>query len=205
TTEFRASAVKTSRDATAEELVQKLPGVTLENGQVKANGENVQQVLVNGRPFFGSDPAAAMRNLPAEVVDRIQLYDRASDQAEFSGFDDGQQQKTMNFVLRDQKAKFGKIYGGYGDRDRYQAGGNSTWLHGTNRLTLIGLSNNINQRNFSPQDLFGALSGNGGGAGGPRIMMFGGPGGFRGRGGGRPNPIGGGGVGGGGVVPAGVV
>src|SRR5262249_40257079 len=106
-----------------------------------------------------------------------------------------------NFVLRDQKAKFGKIYGGYGDRDRYQAGGNSTWLHGTNRLTLIGLSNNINQRNFSPQDLFGALSGNSGG-GGPRIMMFGGPRGFRGGGGGQQIKIGGGGFGGGGFDPS---
>jgi len=203
TTEFRAGAVKTGRDATAEDLVQKLPGVTLENGQVKANGENVQQVLVNGRPFFGSDPTAAMRNLPAEVVDRIQLYDRASDQAEFSGFDDGQQQKTMNFILRDQKARFGKVYGGYGDRDRYQGGGNATWLRGTNRLTLIGLSNNINQRNFSPQDLFGALSGNSGG-GGPRIMMFGGGGGFRGGGGGGGQIIrmGGGGFGGGGFDPS---
>jgi hypothetical protein len=186
TTEFRASAVKTSKDATAEELVQKMPGVTMENGQVKAHGENVQQVLVNGRPFFGSDPAAAMRNLPAEVVDRIQVYDRASDQAEFSGFDDGGQQKTMNFILRNQKAQFGKFYGGYGDRDRYQAGGNLTRLRGTTRLTVIGLANNINQRNFSPMDLFGALSGNGSGQGGPRMMMFGGGGGgFRGGGGGQ--------------------
>ncbi|MCE9628020.1 MAG: outer membrane beta-barrel protein, partial [Candidatus Eisenbacteria bacterium] len=176
TTEFRASAVKTGKDATAEDLVQKMPGVTLEGGQVKAQGENVQQVLVNGRPFFGSDPAAAMRNLPAEVVDRIQVYDRSSDQAEFSGFDDGQQQKTMNFILRDQKARFGKVYGGFGDDNRYQGGGNATWLKGVNRLTLIGLSNNINQRNFSPMDLFGAMSGNAGGGG--MRMMGGGGGGF---------------------------
>src|SRR4029077_10901020 len=126
TTEFRASAVKTSKDATAEDLVQKMPGVTMENGQIKAHGENVQNVLVNGRPFFGSDPAAAMRNLPADVVDRIQVYDKASDQAEFSGFDDGQSQKTMNFILRDLKATFGKAYAGYGDQDRYQAGGNAS-------------------------------------------------------------------------------
>src|SRR4029077_13258710 len=82
TTEFRASAVKTSKDATAEELVQKMPGVTMENGQVKAHGENVQQVLVNGRPFFGSDPAAAMRNLPAQGVDRNKDSDPARAQAE---------------------------------------------------------------------------------------------------------------------------
>ncbi len=176
TTEFRASAVKISKDATAEELVQKMPGVTLENGQVKAQGENVQQVLVNGRPFFGTDPTAAMRNLPADVVDRIQVYDRASDQSEFSGFDDGGQQKTMNFILRNQKAQFGKVYAGHDGNERYQAGGNATVLRGSTRLTLIGLSNNINQRNFSPMDLFGALSGNAGGAGGGmgRMMMMGG-------------------------------
>jgi hypothetical protein len=206
TTEFRASAVKTSKDATAEELVQKMPGVTMENGQIKAHGENVQQVLVNGRPFFGSDPAAAMRNLPAEVVDRIQVYDRASDQAEFSGFDDGGQQKTMNFILRNQKAQFGKVYSGYGDRDRYQAGGNLTRLRGTTRLTLIGLANNINQRNFSPMDLFGAMSGNQGGQGGPRIMMTGGGGGGGMRmGGGGGNQVfrfGGGGFGGGNFDPS---
>jgi hypothetical protein len=204
TTEFRASAVKTSKDATAEELVQKMPGVTLENGQVKAHGENVQQVLVNGRPFFGSDPAAAMRNMPAEVVDRIQVYDRASDQAEFSGFDDGGQQKTMNFILRNQKAQFGKVYSGYGDRDRYQAGGNLTRLRGTTRLTLIGLANNINQRNFSPMDLFGAMSGNSGGQGGPRIMMGGGGGGMRVGGGGGQQVFrfGGGGFGGGNFDPS---
>jgi hypothetical protein len=195
TTEFRASAVKTNKDATAEELVQKMPGVTVENGQVKAQGENVQQVLVNGRPFFGSDPTAAMRNLPAEVVDRIQVYDRSSDQAEFSGFEDGQQQRTMNFILRDQKAQFGKGYVGYGDRDRYQAGGNATILRGTTRLTAIGLSNNINQRNFSPMDLFGAMSGNQGGGGGPRIMMMGGGGMRGGGGGGQVMRFGGGGGG----------
>ncbi|TMQ71433.1 MAG: hypothetical protein E6K80_05570 [Candidatus Eisenbacteria bacterium] len=179
TTEYRASAVKVHKDATAEDLVQKLPGVTMENGQIKAQGENVQNLLVNGRPFFGSDPTAAMRNLPADVVDRIQVYDRASDQAEFSGFDDSQSQKTMNFILRDVKAKFGKVYGGYGDQDRYQAGGNATIVRGPTRLTAIGMSNNINQRNFSIQDLFGGLTGiaPAAGGGGPRIMMFGGGGG----------------------------
>lgn len=192
TTEYRASAVKTQRDATAEDLVQKLPGVTMEGGQIKAQGEAVRQVLVNGRPFFGSDPTAAMRNLPAEVVDRIQVYDRMSDQAEFSGFDDGQSQRTMNFVLRDQRAKFGKLYAGGGDQDRYQAGGNASFIHGATRVTLIGMSNNINQRNFSLQDLFG------GGGGGPRITTFGGGGGGPRGGGGQTIRFGGGGGFGGG-------
>ncbi len=203
TTEFRASAVKTHKDASAEDLVQKMPGVTLENGQVKAQGENVQQVLVNGRPFFGSDPAAAMRNLPADVVDRIQVYDRASDQSEFSGFDDGQAQKTMNFILRDQKAQFGKAYAGYGDQDRYQAGGNATIVRGATRATLIGMSNNINQRNFSPQDLFGAMGSGGGGSGGGQRMMMMGGGGGRPPGGGHGGQFRmGGGFGGGGFDPS---
>ncbi|MEO5617854.1 MAG: TonB-dependent receptor [Candidatus Eisenbacteria bacterium] len=203
TTEFRAGAVKTHRDATAEDLVQKLPGVTMESGQIRAQGEQVQQVLVNGRPFMGSDPTAAMRNLPAEVVDRIQVYDRSSDQSEFSGFDDGQSQKTMNFILRDQKARFGKVYAGQGDQGRYQAGGNITQVRGATRLTLLGMSNNINQQNFSPQDLFGAMSGSGGSGGGPRMMTFGGGGGGRGPGGGgQPFRMGGGGFGGGGFDPS---
>lgn len=199
TTEYRAGAVKTHKDATAEELVQKLPGVTMEGGQIKAQGEQVQNVLVNGRPFFGSDPTAAMRNLPADVVDRIQVYDRQSDQSEFSGFDDGQSQKTMNFILRDQKASFGKVYGGYGDQERYQGGGNATLVRGPTRLSLIGMSNNINQKNFSHQDLFSSMGGGGGsgGGGGPRIMMFGGGGGVRGPGGGNVIRMGGGGFGGG--------
>lgn len=204
TTEFNAGAVKVHKDANAEDLVQKLPGVTLENGQVRAQGEQVQQVLVNGRPFFGSDPTAAMRNLPADVVDRIQVYDRMSDQAEFSGFDDGQSQKTMNFILRDRKARFGKVYAGGGDQGLYQTGGNASIVRGTTRLTLIGMSNNINQKNFSPQDLFGAMSGIGSGAGGPRMMMFGG-GGMRPPGGGGGAQIirmGGGGFGGGAFDPS---
>ncbi len=105
TTEFHASAVKHQpRTPPPRTWCRRCPGVTMENGQIKAQGEQVQNVLVNGKPFFGSDPTAAMRNLPAEVVDRIQVYDKMSDQAEFSGFDDGQSQKTMNFILRDRKS-----------------------------------------------------------------------------------------------------
>ena len=91
-----------------------------------------------------------MRNLPADVVDRIQVYDKMSDQSEFSGFDDGQSQKTMNFILRNRKPQFGKVYGGGGDQGLYQAGGNASIVRGPTRLTLIGMSNNINQKNFSP-------------------------------------------------------
>src|SRR5215831_10835692 len=160
TTEFSSGAVKTHPDATAEELVGKLPGMTVDkNGTVKSNGETIEQVLVNGKPYFGSDPTLALRNLPAEVIEKIQVFDKLSDQSEFTGIDDGQTTKTMNVILRsDHPVTFGKTYGG-GDGDgRYAAGGDANAILGDTRIAVVGLSNNINQQNFSSQDILGVLS-----------------------------------------------
>ena len=81
TVQFNASQFKTNPDATVEDLARKIPGITIENGQVKAGGENVQKVTIDGRELFGDDATAALRNLPAEIVDKIQVFDRLSDQA----------------------------------------------------------------------------------------------------------------------------
>src|SRR6476661_1494045 len=90
TTQFNARAFKTNPDANASDLIQKMPGVTVgADGKVQAQGENVQQVLVDGKPFFGSDPDATLKNLPAEVIDKIEVFDQRSEQSRFSGFDDG--------------------------------------------------------------------------------------------------------------------
>lgn len=170
TTEFNADAYKTLPDASAEELIEKMPTVTIENGQVQAQGENVRQVLVDGKPFFGNDPSAALRNLPAEVIDKIQVFDQQSEQSQFTGFDDGNEQKTINIITRPnmRNGQFGKIYGGYGTDDRYQIGGNVNFFNGDQRLSIIGMSNNINEQNFSNEDLLGVVgtSGRGGGRGG---------------------------------------
>ncbi|MBS1689357.1 MAG: carboxypeptidase-like regulatory domain-containing protein, partial [Bacteroidetes bacterium] len=115
TSQFRADAYKTHPDATAEDLVTKMPGVTSDNSGVKVNGEDIKQVYVDGKPFFGGDdPTLALKNLPAEVIDKVQFFDKASDQSQFTGFDDGQSQKTMNIVTKKNKSEgqFGKIYGG---------------------------------------------------------------------------------------------
>ncbi len=178
TTEFNAGAFKTNPDADAEDLVAKMPGITVDNGSVKAQGEDVQQVLVDGKPFFGSDPTLALRNLPADAIEKIQVFDKMSDQAEFTGFDDGQSMKTINIITRRDRRdrQFGKSYAGYGDDARYLTGGGVNFFHGDSRLSLIGLSNNVNQQNFSVQDLLGVI-GTPGGRGG-----FGG--GFMGRRGG---------------------
>ncbi|MGZ5282899.1 MAG: outer membrane beta-barrel protein [Bacteroidia bacterium] len=177
TTQFNAGAYKTNPDATAEDLVTKMPGVTSENGTVKVHGENVQQVLVDGKPFFGDDPNVALKNMPAEVIDKIQVFDKASDQSEFTGFNDGNTSKTINIVTKagKNKGQFGKIYAGYGTDDRYSAGGNINLFKGNRRISLIGLSNNINQQNFSSDDLLGLSGGGNSGRG---------RGGFGGRGGG---------------------
>lgn len=161
TVQYLAKGFKTSKDAVAEELITKIPGVQREEGKIKAQGEEVKQILVDGKPFFGEDPDIALRNLPAEVIEKIQVYDRLSDQAQFTGFDDGQTTKTINIITRQdkQRGQFGKLYGGYGTDDRYLSGGNINLFSQQQRISIIGLVNNVNQQNFSAQDLL-SISGN---------------------------------------------
>lgn len=170
TIQFNATAFKVMKDASAEDLVGKIPSVQVEGGQVKAQGENVGRVLVDGKPFFGNDPTAALRNLPAEVIDKIQIFDQASEQTQFSGIQDGNTVKTINIVTRpDMRAgQFGKIYAGYGSDQRYQSGGNINIFDGQRRISLIGMSNNINVQNFASEDILGVLGQSG--RGGPSMM-----------------------------------
>jgi hypothetical protein len=100
TLEYSASAFKVNPDADASDLVKKMPGVTVENGTVKAGGEDVKKVTIDGREFFGDDATAALRNLPAEVIDKIQVFDRLSDQAQFTGFEDNSTVKAINIVTK---------------------------------------------------------------------------------------------------------
>jgi hypothetical protein len=161
TSQFNADAYKTNPDATAEDLVSKMPGVSSDNTGVKVNGEKVQQILVDGKPFFGTDPTLTLKNLPAEVIDKIQIFDKLSDQSGFTGFDDGNAQKTMNIITRKNKSEgvFGKVYAGYGNNDLYTAGGNLNYFNGERRISILGMSNNINQQNFSAEDILGVSSG----------------------------------------------
>nr|WP_317194841.1 TonB-dependent receptor [Algoriphagus pacificus] len=174
TTSFNASAFKTQQNAQAEDLIRKLPGVTIQNGQVQAQGEAVQKILVDGREFFGSDPSIALRNLPADAIDRVEVLDQRSDQSRLTGFDDGTYTKTINIILREDRknGQFGRVYGGYGTDDRYTGGGSVNLFSGDRRISILGLANNVNQQNFSSQDLAGVNANSSGGGGG-----------FRGRGG----------------------
>lgn len=163
TTLFNADAYKTQPDATAEDLIKKMPGFTSDNNGLKVNGETVQKVLVDGKRFFGDDQNAAIRNIPADIIDKVEVFDKMSDQSQFTGFNDGDQQKTINFVTKKGKniGEFGKIYAGIGtDEDRlirYSNGATINSFNDKRRVSLLLLSNNINQQNFSMSDITGAI------------------------------------------------
>ena len=185
TVQFNASQFKVNPDASAEDLARKIPGISVENGQVKANGEVVQKVTIDGRELFGDDATAALRTLPAEIVDKIQVFDRLSDQAQLSGIDDGNAQRGINIVTKAnmRNGQFGRVFAGYGTNERYAAGGNSTFLKENRKISIVGNFNNVNQQNFASQDLLG-VSNNGQNSG------------RQGGGGGRPQQGGRGGGGG---------
>ncbi len=164
TTQFNADAYKVNKDASTKDLVSKMPGIVVDGTGVTANGETIQQVLLDGKRFFGQDPLLSLNTIPAEVVKNIQVFDQKSERSQFTGFDDGNTTKTMNVVTREDKrnGKFGKFYGGYGTNDHYKAGANINSFNNDRRVTLIGMSNNINVQNFSSEDLAGVGGGGGG-------------------------------------------
>ncbi len=175
TVSYNAGAFKVVADADAEGLLKKMPGITISDGTVEAQGEQVKKVFVDGKEFFGEDVTTAIKSLPAQAVDRIEVYNKLSDNAEFSGMDDGEGYKAINIVTHKhmRQGKFGKIYAGVGyDFDnekevKYLAGGNVNIFHGDSRVSVIGLFNNINQQNFSFEDILG-VTGSSGGRGGHR-------------------------------------
>lgn len=168
TAEMNASNYKVNPDASAEDLVRKLPGVTQRNGEIEAQGEKVVRVLVDGKPYFGEDPKAALKNVPADAISKIQVYDARSAQSQFTGFDDGNTTKTMNIITKTgfKNGQFGKFYGGVGrsvdgtgDKNKYKTGATYNKFSGDRRFSLLLQSNNINEQNFSFDDISGSFGG----------------------------------------------
>ena len=160
TTVFNAEAFKVNPDATTEDLIKKMPGMQVSGSTVTTGGETVRKVLVDGKEFFGNDPMAALKNIQADMVKSIEVYDRQSDQSTFTGFSDGNEQKTINILTKMgiNSGSFGRVYAGYGTDDRYEMGGNFNIFYGDHRISFIGMLNNINQQNFSFDDVTGAMS-----------------------------------------------
>ncbi|MDR3611613.1 MAG: TonB-dependent receptor [Ignavibacteriaceae bacterium] len=169
TTVFNADAFKVNKDAVAQDLLLKIPGVQVENGKVKAQGEEVKKVYVDGKTFFGDDPDMALKNIPADIIQKVQVFDQQSDQSQFSGFNDGTTTKAINLITRlnISKGAFGKLQAGYGSEQRYNAGGDVNLFNENQRISVIGQSNNTNEQNFSSMDMLGVMGGQqpGGGSG----------------------------------------
>jgi hypothetical protein len=155
TIEYNAKAFKVKSDAVAEDLIKKLPGIEVDRaGNIKAMGEDVKNVLVDGKEFFGKDPKVATRNLPADAINKVQLYDKASDESRFTGINDGVRDPTLNLMLDENKKTgiFGDILAGIATGEHYQA--NAKIYRFTDKMQLAGLGmlNNVNQFGFSIGD-----------------------------------------------------
>lgn len=171
TLEYNAGAFKTQPDASAEDLLKQLPGVEVDkSGNVKAEGEAVQQVLVDGKEFFSSDPTVATKNLPADAIDKVQVYDKTSDESDFTGVDDGTRTKTINLMLKENKKKMwlGDAQAGAGTEGTYMANAKAYRFTAANQFAALGMFNDINQYGFNIRDYIdfnggmGSLMQNGG-------------------------------------------
>ncbi|WP_461789393.1 outer membrane beta-barrel family protein [Pedobacter sp.] len=169
TLEINASTLKVKENSVVEDLLKKVPGVEVsKDGTVTTQGETIKRVKVDGKDFMGNDPLLATRNLPADMVDKIQIIDDMSEQSKFSGVDDGNREKILNIVTKNgvkNKGYIGNNTVGYGTDDRYDVNINVNRFDKAQQLSLIGQFNNINKQNFG-----GGIGGGGGGRG----MMFGG-------------------------------
>ncbi len=156
TIQYNAGSFKVQPNASVEQLLKKLPGVKVEkDGTVKAQGETVNRILVDGKEFFGNDPKIATKNLPADAVDKVQVYDRQSEQAQLTGFEDGNSEKTINLKLKKDKKKgvFGKVNASVGNNERYEGKFNVNSFKGARQFSAIGMGNNTNAQGFSFMDI----------------------------------------------------
>jgi hypothetical protein len=162
TVQFNASGFKTKPNATVEDLLKKLPGVEVDKeGNVKSQGEQVQKVYVDGKEFFGDDPKMATKNLTADMVENVQVFDDMSDQAKFTKIDDGSRSKTMNIKLKKDRNKgyFGRALASYGDKGRYEGNLSINKFDGPRRISFLFNANNINKQGFSFSDIIGSMGG----------------------------------------------
>ncbi len=152
TIEYNADMFKTEKTAVVEDMLKKLPGVEIDAaGKIKAQGNDVSRVFVDGKQFFGNDPLIATQNLPAQMIAKVQIIDKKSDQAEFTKIDDGDIEKVINIVTRQgyRHGNFGKASLGYGNNDRYDAGLMFNNFEGERQISILGMSNNINIQRFT--------------------------------------------------------
>lgn len=153
TTIYYAQAYKISQDASAYELItQKMTGISVNEGRIEVQGETVTDVMIDGKEYYQNDIALALKNLPANIVNEVQVFDKTSDYARLTGFEDATNRtKVLNIVTKgnDPMKVFGKVYGGYGLNNRYDAYASTSFLTERKTLSVFAQSNNINKQDFS--------------------------------------------------------
>jgi hypothetical protein len=171
TLEFNVSAFKTMPNAMVEDLLKQLPGVEVDkDGNITINGKKVSKIMVDGREFFGGDPKIAIKNLPKDIIDKLQVVDNKSREARFNKTTTGNEDLAINLTLRKdvQKGWFGRISAGYGTSERYEGSGMLNFFNGSKQFSLIGNANNTNRGSISGEDFsisnsHSTLDGGGGG------------------------------------------
>ena len=165
---YNADAYKVAADASVSGLLEKMPGIKVDGQTVEAQGEVVKKILIDGREFFGEDVGAAISALPAEAVKSVEVFDKLSDNAEFTGIDDGEGYKAINITTREsmRQGVMGQVSALYGveppdkDNDSWNhyglASGNINIFNGDARITIGGTINNLNERHFTFEDILGA-------------------------------------------------
>lgn len=156
TTVYYAESYKVNQDATAYDLItQKLPGIGLRDGKLEAHGETVKEIMIDGKEYFRSDITLSLKNLPADIINEVQLFDKESDYSSLTGFDDGSRKKVINITTKQgmQSSTFGKFYAGYGLDNYYKAYAMFNHFLNDRRISLFAQDNNIGEQNFSMIDL----------------------------------------------------
>ena len=152
TTVYNTSAYRVPEGAMLEDLVKKLPGAEVDSeGKVTVNGKEIKKIMVDGKEFFSDDPKLAMKNLPVEMIDKVKAYDKKSDLARVTGIDDGEEEAVLDLTVKKgmKQGWFGNFIGGYGSKERYEAGAMANRFTDKAQFSLIGSANNTNNQGFS--------------------------------------------------------
>ncbi|MFC7444767.1 outer membrane beta-barrel protein [Mesoflavibacter profundi] len=164
TLEFNVKSFKTKKDATVEDLLKQLPGVEIdEEGKIKVNGKEVNQILVNGKPFFGNDPSITTKNLTKEIIEKIQVVDTKTKSEAFTGEEGSNENKTINLTIKEENNKgvFGRVAAGAGTDKRYEFAGMFNRFDNDQRFSVLLGGNNINSPGFSFGEIEKMFGGNG--------------------------------------------
>ena len=170
TIEYNADSYKVTESAVVEDLLLKMPGVEIDkDGKIVINGMEIKKILVDGKEFFSDDPKIASKNLPAKMVDKVQVMERRSDMSQMTGFDDGDEEAVINLTVKPgmKQGIFGNTVAGYGSQDRYETSAMFNFMRNNDQLTLIGGLNNTNNSRFTDRatSMFDGMGGRGGGGG----------------------------------------